>query len=186
MRAADLTGRRFGRLTAIRVAAMHPRRGAIWLCSCACGNTARVLRGNLIAGNTRSCGCLGRAPRHPDLKGKRFGRLVTSSVAGIDCRGARIWRCRCDCGTAVLVRAGSLLEGNTRSCGCRTRNRGDDLTGGSYGAWRVLRRAKKLPGGKPHARWICVCRCGKKRTVLAQNLIGGLTRSCGCQRKEKR
>ena len=59
MRHFDLTGRSFGRLTAI-----SPRRtnsGAFgWLCRCRCGNEKIVRTPDLINGHTQSCGCLCR------------------------------------------------------------------------------------------------------------------------------
>lgn len=51
----DLAGQRFGLLTAI-----SPHRGESrlkWLCRCDCGKEALARDGNLISGNTQSCGC---------------------------------------------------------------------------------------------------------------------------------
>lgn len=52
MSRADLTGRRFGRLVALRELA--PKR---WLCRCDCGNESTPSPYNLLRGKTRSCGC---------------------------------------------------------------------------------------------------------------------------------
>lgn len=49
----DLTGQRFGRLTAIKYA----KRGR-WLCKCECGNQKLVRTEGLRRGTSRSCGCL--------------------------------------------------------------------------------------------------------------------------------
>lgn len=35
-----------------------------------------------------------------------------------------------------------------------------------------------------NARWKCRCVCGKEVVVLGHNLVTGLTRSCGCLRKD--
>lgn len=53
----DLTGQRFGRLTATTIA---PRttRAVAWECVCDCGGRKTALGLNLIRGRTRSCGCL--------------------------------------------------------------------------------------------------------------------------------
>jgi hypothetical protein len=55
----DLTGQRFGRLIVLGWAAYLPSRpNAAWVCRCDCGSEKTVIGGNLIAGRTRSCGCL--------------------------------------------------------------------------------------------------------------------------------
>lgn len=53
----DLTGQRFGRLTARWPVGMIHGRTVFWLCSCDCGNLKIVRSGNLIIGHGRSCGC---------------------------------------------------------------------------------------------------------------------------------
>ena len=60
MKEIDITGRRFGRLTAIRRDGYSDSWQIMWLCRCDCGNTVRVLKWNLLRGRTKSCGCLKR------------------------------------------------------------------------------------------------------------------------------
>lgn len=57
MRAAQLEGQRFGRLTVVS-RGESKRSGLTWLCRCDCGGEARPTSSALIKGNTRSCGCL--------------------------------------------------------------------------------------------------------------------------------
>lgn len=52
-----------------------------------------------------------------DMVGQRFGRLEVIERHG----AGSMWRCVCDCGTEKIVRGGSLTSGNTRSCGCLTK-----------------------------------------------------------------
>lgn len=52
----DLTGRRFGRLTVLKLLRTCPT--TYWTCQCDCGVTAEVFGANLTRGMTRSCGCL--------------------------------------------------------------------------------------------------------------------------------
>jgi hypothetical protein len=52
----DMTGQRFGRLVCIRLG-KSCNSGRYWICLCDCGKETEVLRGNLINGNTTSCGC---------------------------------------------------------------------------------------------------------------------------------
>lgn len=54
----DLTGRRFGRLTVVGLAAKHNNRHTVWRCECACGQKRDVAAASLIGGYTKSCGCL--------------------------------------------------------------------------------------------------------------------------------
>lgn len=52
----DLTGQKFGRLTAIEYAGRFGRRTK-WRCKCECGNETLVDVSKLRSGHTKSCGC---------------------------------------------------------------------------------------------------------------------------------
>ena len=55
----DITGKRYGRLTAIRPTDQRDVRGSIiWECRCDCGNTVFYSVSCLAQGRTKSCGCL--------------------------------------------------------------------------------------------------------------------------------
>lgn len=41
-----------------------------------------------------------------------------------------MWRCQCECGNTVIVRAENLHSGNTRSCGCIEKERPNPTTHG--------------------------------------------------------
>ena len=58
---------------------------------------------------------------HQKIKvGERFGRWVVQSPSTY--QGASVaYECRCDCGTAKLVRADRLRSGKSKSCGCAAR-----------------------------------------------------------------
>lgn len=59
MRGHDLTGQRFGLLTASHFYFYHrERRARFWICLCDCGNHHFVPASDLMNGHTRSCGCL--------------------------------------------------------------------------------------------------------------------------------
>src|SRR4051812_41512091 len=57
MRARDLTGQTFGRLTALRLDG-HIGVDRAWLCRCECGVEKRIRAASLTRGNSTSCGCL--------------------------------------------------------------------------------------------------------------------------------
>ena len=54
----DITGQRFGRLTAIRRDGVGMCWKPKWICRCDCGREVSVFKCNIITGKTRSCGCL--------------------------------------------------------------------------------------------------------------------------------
>lgn len=55
----DLTGRKFGRLTAIQPLEERDRKGSVyWKCLCDCGAETSVTEDGLVQGSVRSCGCL--------------------------------------------------------------------------------------------------------------------------------
>ena len=55
----DLSGRTFGRLTAIEPTEGRDRKGSVyWRCICICGNEMEVTEDALTQGNVKSCGCL--------------------------------------------------------------------------------------------------------------------------------
>jgi hypothetical protein len=54
----DLTGQKFGRLTAIVPTKRRDGKGSVfWKCRCDCGGEAEVTEDSLRTGNTVSCGC---------------------------------------------------------------------------------------------------------------------------------
>ncbi|MBR1690588.1 MAG: hypothetical protein IJ713_07425 [Oscillibacter sp.] len=53
----DLTGRRFGRVTALEYLGRDDYRNSLWKCRCDCGTEFVTRRNNLVCGKTRSCGC---------------------------------------------------------------------------------------------------------------------------------
>lgn len=115
-RLIDLTGRQFGRLTVIHRDHDKQTRSVYWICVCECGNRISVRASHLSDGGTKSCGCI--SPNFKDLIGQRFARLFVKARVENNRRGRAVWKCLCDCGNTVTVNAGSLISGNTKSCGC--------------------------------------------------------------------
>lgn len=58
MKAKDLAGMRFGRLTAIEPTKMRDGTYVIWRCKCDCGNECLASTRVLMAASKKSCGCL--------------------------------------------------------------------------------------------------------------------------------
>lgn len=119
-KAIDLTGKRFGRLVAKEPSSNRDRDGSIfWVCACDCGKTKEASANKLKTGNISSCGCL---TDPEDLAGRVFTRLTVLSLSSerSSSRGAK-FVCKCSCGETVTVSRSSLLQGNTKSCGCLKR-----------------------------------------------------------------
>jgi len=56
MRGLDLTGQKFGKLTAIKPL-YKVNGGMLWECKCDCGNSHNVIATRLFNGHVKSCGC---------------------------------------------------------------------------------------------------------------------------------
>jgi 5-methylcytosine-specific restriction endonuclease McrA len=118
VKAKDVTGEVFGKLTAIKISGKDNYGRNKWLFKCACGNETEASLNNVLMGTTKSCGCLKHNPyRRIDLQGKRFGRLLVINYAGTK-KGKAVWNCRCDCGKETEVSYLKLSRDRTKSCGC--------------------------------------------------------------------
>jgi len=53
----DMAGQRFGKLLVLSYAGASPHGQSLWRCACDCGQSTTVIRGSLVAGSTKSCGC---------------------------------------------------------------------------------------------------------------------------------
>lgn len=56
-RPVNLSGRKFGLLTAIEPLSQRSNRRILWKCLCACGREHTTTAGSLTTGKVRSCGC---------------------------------------------------------------------------------------------------------------------------------
>lgn len=54
----DLSGQRFGKLTALYRLGRDNNNSVVWHCKCDCGKETNVRSQSLKTGNTKSCGCL--------------------------------------------------------------------------------------------------------------------------------
>ena len=124
-RQKDLSGMRFGKLTALSATDKRADGGSVvWNCRCDCGKQKDVSSRRLLRGKVRSCGCLSN-PEPKDYIGKRFGRLTVLALEGrVSPKKTELfWRCVCDCGNETTVGQTELQNGDTQSCGCLQRER---------------------------------------------------------------
>lgn len=133
----DRTGERYGRLIVIERAPNLSSNRVAWKCKCDCGNECIVAGNNLQNGNTQSCGCLNTETRRKlglnnkrDLSGQVFGKLTVLEDTGKRRKKGEkgssiIYRCKCECGNVIEVESNNLRSGNTVSCGCIGRSKGE-------------------------------------------------------------
>ena len=89
-----------------------------------------------------------------DRTGQVFGKLTVLEQAGRNNLMKVLWRCRCECGQEIMAVSGSLVTGNTKSCGCIGTNFKHGGTGkGSYNTWRAMIRRCYNPLDKDYPRW---------------------------------
>lgn len=174
-RRVDLTGRVFGHLKVLNFSHEEGQHN-YWLCVCDCGKEKTIRANNLTTGHTKSCGC---RRIKDDLTDQKFGKLL---VLGYSHNNHNIahWKCRCDCGTNLIVQAGHLKSGTTKSCGCITGM--INLSGERFG--RLFVRSFSHTKNK-HQYWDCVCDCGNNIVVEGSNLRRGKTQSCGCYMRDR-
>lgn len=121
-----------------------------------------------------------------DLTGQRFGKLTV--IERMENKGKYVvWKCKCDCGNYKNATAYSLKRGSTLSCGClqrenmikmnKERKSYIDLTNQRFGRLTALRYVG-------NSQWECKCDCGNIKTIRADSLKRGLTKSCGCLHNE--
>lgn len=137
----DITGHRFGMLTAIRPTEDRDEGYVVWECRCDCGETVRKSTKQLYT--AYSCGCARRPRRsdkpngnRKDITGLRSGRLVALEPTDERSSGFVVWKCQCDCGNVCLTSYDRLVRGQSKSCGCWKRDR-----------MRVFRRKPKGVSG---------------------------------------
>lgn len=93
---------------------------------------------------------MARGKKRVDHTGKKFG-LWTALAFSRMRNGMTLWKCRCACGTVSVVNIGSLISGDSLSCGCYRRkiSRSVRRTHGKsstrvYRIWKaMLRRCNK-------------------------------------------
>jgi hypothetical protein len=102
-----------------------------------------------------------------NLTGRRFNRLLVLSHAAN--KGGRThWLCRCDCGAEKTVDGGSLVSGNTKSCGCLT-----------VEAAKQRLTTHGRTGSPEHWSWFAMrVRCNNPKSIQFHNYGGRGIRVC--------
>lgn len=72
----DLTGKVFGKVTALYPTEERIGKAVVWVCECSCGNLCRIPSNRLASGDNKNCGCSRGNLRHGHaVGGKRSKEL---------------------------------------------------------------------------------------------------------------
>lgn len=126
-------------------------------------------------------------PAKIDLTGQKFGKLTVlyEIEPYIDKHNKKHCRymCQCECGNTKVVRANSLRNGYTKSCGCiGTGYERICHNGEKYGKLTVI---KDMPDKNGKRIVLCYCDCGNDKIVKLNDIRQGKVLSCGCYKQEK-
>lgn len=183
--AADLTGQKFGRLTANYPERITGKPRLYWNCTCSCGKITHVTPDQLKSGRVVSCGCM----RNEKNKTRRYKKILPGTQSGkltttgkIEKRGKYEYlECKCSCGNTCMVSKKDFLSGKAISCGCARIETTMDklhLEGQIFGSLLVLKRDPSCN------KWICRClKCGRETSVESVSLKSGHVKTCGCEQQ---
>lgn len=175
----DLTGQKFGKLTAIQIRKDVPRSNGsfFWDFSCSCGSISTKLGTAVKRGQIKSCGCTrgDKESRGINIIGNKYGKLTVICVAPRKKKQVNdCYECLCDCGETIFLTKRKILKGKISTCGCKN---GKNLIGETIGELKVISR-QKTRGGK----YLCECSCGVQKEISTNLLVSKKNISCGCKR----
>jgi hypothetical protein len=147
----NLTGKKYGNLTAIKQTKKIKGKGWYWIFRCDCGNSVEKIGSQVYRKEGKlNCGCIKRKFTNKiDLMGKRFGKLKVISENGLSNKQQALWKCKCDCGNIILTRSHYLIQGRKTHCGCIKKKYNNrkiiflNNTKISYSFWKGLKYGAK-------------------------------------------
>ena len=127
----NLIGKKFGRLTVLAKDESNLQNCTKWICQCDCGKRTSVATTVLLSGKTVSCGCYRneriKESNCKDITGQKFGKLTALHNLWIMSKNKQgyVWHFKCDCGNEKDIPLSKVLSGQTSSCGCYLKSKGE-------------------------------------------------------------
>lgn len=115
MEKLDFIGKKIGKLDVVRQGYDDKNRLG-WWCICECGREVFYVTSKLNSGKAKTCGKCGRL----SIEGTTFGHLVVVKFEGYSICDTPMFRCRCECGSEVVVDRKKLIGKKVNHCGCKT------------------------------------------------------------------
>lgn len=127
-----------------------------------------------------------------DLTGKIFDSGI-EVIEFVEIKNhAAYWKCKCSCGNIFITRGTDLTNGHTKSCGCfskkRTQQMGlanknkfiKDISNIRFGSLVALKPTEKRDSCRS-VIWECQCDCGNI-VELSSHVLQQGQQSCGCNK----
>lgn len=92
------------------------------LCQCSCGTKRILYKKTLTSGKSKSCGCKSIQNKNNTMQDKYAGYLnkTINEWTILDTSDISTFVCRCSCGNIRRVAKKSILDGTSKSCGCKS------------------------------------------------------------------
>lgn len=123
----DITGQKFGRLTALYPTNENNYGNTIWVFNCECGTTTKAPMSRVTTGKKKSCGCLEKENKTPKYQvGDTVKHLTILEILPKTTKfSKKRYKCRCDCGNTTTITR-SFLEKN-QDCGCTQKTKREEI-----------------------------------------------------------
>ncbi len=156
--AIDISGQKFGRLTAVRPTNGRFYRQVVWSCLCDCGENVKVPSGVLRNGNKKSCGCLLRRPKGEAA----FNQVLNNYKCNAKDRGI-YWH-------LASTDAKNIFKTNCYYCNRKPSNRGGSRLNNGYFLYNGIDRIDNNKGYFLENCVPCcvVCNKAKQQMTLEQ------------------
>ena len=168
MRAKELLGQRFGHLVVLSKAERRRDRTA-WFCVCDCGREHCATTQDLVAGNTKSCGCLRAKVAPTNARPLPEGVASMNSLVGVYRRRAKE---RGYCFELSADEASTLFRSNCFYCGAPP---SQVVAGKTYNGSFVYNGLDRVDNDRGYTLENTVACCGpcnsSKKAVTLQQVV---------------
>lgn len=162
----DISGTRFGDVTALTPTAYRKDKSIVWLCRCICGQEIKLSLRQLTRGECTKC----RQWKIAQYLGEKIGELTLLSFNA----NTNKFRCECSCGSMVDVPKHNIWNGHTKSCGHLKKRDHFTRVNGIVVSRLTAKRSKNNTSGykgvskNKQGKWVAYITIGKKRYTLGQ------------------